>query len=73
MDWQPGGAGAESQQYEAGADNEIHQAGAEVEQPVAVVDGENPPFGNQDEDETDDAVAGDDGDTNGCDSQQQVE
>lgn len=38
-----------------------------------MVDGENPPFGNQDENETNDTVAGDDGDANGCDSQQQVE
>lgn len=73
MDWQPGGAGAESQQHETGADDEIHQAGAEVKQPVAVVDGENPPFGNQDEDEADDTVAGDDGDADGGDGQQEVE
>ena len=73
MDWQPGGAGAESQQYETGADNEIHKAGAKVEQPVAVVDGENPPFGNQDENKTNDTVTGDDGNANGYDSQQQVE
>ena len=38
-----------------------------------MIDGEDSPFGNQDEDETDDTVAGDDGDTDGGDGQQKVE
>ena len=73
VDGEPDGAGAEGEQDKTGADDEINKAGAEVEEPVAVVDGKNAPLGDEDEDEADDAVAGEDGDADRGDSQQEVE
>lgn len=73
VDGEEGGASGVSQEDEADADDKVDEAGADVEPPVAVVDGKDAPFRSENEDEADDAVAGDDGSADRDDREEKVE
>ncbi len=73
MDREKSGAGGKSKQDKTDADDKIDEAGADVEEPVAMVDGEDAPFGDDDENEADDAVAGQESGADGADRKQEVE
>lgn len=73
MDREKSRAGGVGEKDETDADNEIDEAGAEVEQPIAVVNGENTPFRNDDEDETDDVAAGDNGRADRDDGKEKIQ
>lgn len=73
VDWEEGGAGGVGEEDEADANDEVDEARAEIEQPIAVVDGKDAPFRDDDEDKADDVAAGNDGGADGDDSKQEVQ
>ncbi len=70
MNGEEGGARGISKEDETNADDKINKAGTEVEQPVAVIDGEDAPFRNDDKDETDNVAASDNGRANRNDGEE---
>jgi len=69
MNGENGGAGGVGEENETGTDDEVNEARADIEQPIAVVDGENPPFRDHNENETDEVVSGNKRSTDGGDRQ----